>query len=187
MRHQTAGGGAITQKVHHVVLRRVCRDHERLWHDICVDRNLDDGWLAQLNELKSLRLINICEGHPVSSSDHSRRSPQIILRLREQWLPGLGRRWDVDKMAVLERVNDLFRTGDTEGNLEAKFQLRWGRGRLTYLEDLTFRVRSRKRRTGTEMDAVTRQWFEDNVARLAALDGFLVELWPVGVISTRGK
>jgi hypothetical protein len=150
---------------------------------LCVDRNLEDAWLERLNDLRCLRLINICEGHLDRRSEHGRRSPHIIVRLREEWLPGLGRRWDKDKMVILERVNDLFRLGDTEGNLEAKFQVRWGRGRLTYLEELTFRVRGRKRRTADEMDAATRQWFEDNVGRLVALDAFLVELWPVEALA----
>jgi hypothetical protein len=144
---------------------------------------LQDDWLIRLNDLGCLRLINICEGHPDRRSDHGRRSPQIIVRLREDWLPGLGRRWDTDKMTVLERVNDLFRMGDTEGHLEIRFQVRWGRGRLTYLEDLTFRVRGRKRRTSAQMDAATRQWFVDNVERLVALDGFLVELWPLDTLA----
>jgi hypothetical protein len=165
--------------VNQVVLRRACKEHERRWRDLCVDKNLEDEWLARLNELRSLRLINICEGHRDRRSEHNRRSPHIIVRLREEWLPGLGQRWDADKIVILEQVNDLFRRGDTEGNLEVKFQVRWGRGRLTYLEDLTFRVRGRKRRMGVEMDAATRGWFEDNVARLVALDVFLVALWPV--------
>jgi hypothetical protein len=159
-------------------LHRGCREHERRWRELCVDKNLEDEWLERLNDLRSLRLINVCEGHPDRRPEHGRRSPHIIVRLREEWLPGLGRRWDADKMVILERVNDLFRLGDTEGNLEVKFQVRWGRGRLAYLEELTFRVRGRKRRTGAEMDPATRRWFEDNVERLVALDVFLVELWP---------
>lgn len=68
-------------------------------------------------------------------------------------------------MAVLEEVNRLFQTGDTYVNLELKFKLRQGMGRLVYQEDLTLRVHGRQPRTSEDMDAETHNWFQQSVRR----------------------
>lgn len=142
-----------------------------------MDRNIQDDWLERLNDLQVLRLINICEGHHDLQTDPSRMSPQVVLRLKEAYLPGAARLWDEHKMAILEQVDRSFQTGDTNGNLEVKFKLRWGAGRLTYQEDLVLRIRGQRRRTSVEMGEETCAWFQQSVARVEELDRSIARLW----------
>jgi hypothetical protein len=157
--------------------RRKCREHEREWNGLCVDKNLEDDWLVRLNNLETFSLISICEGHCSRQTDHSRTSPHIKLRLKEQFLPGIARRWDENKMAVVSQVNKRFDTGDTFVNLELKFKLRSGAGRMTYQEDLILQIHSRRARIGEEMDIDTRDWFERCVSEIESLDSLCTQLW----------
>jgi hypothetical protein len=106
--------------------RRKCRGHEREWRGFCVDANLEDEWLARLNDLQAFDLISICEGHCNRQAEPSRTPPHIKLRLKERLLRGVASHWDEHKMAVVGKVNRLFETGDTYVNLELKFKLRGG-------------------------------------------------------------
>jgi hypothetical protein len=157
--------------------RRKCRDHEREWKGFCVDRNLEDDWLERLNRLEALSLISICEGHCDRRTEPSGKSPHIKLRLKEHLLPGLAGHWDDQKMTVVSEVNRLFQTGDTYVNLELKFKLRSGTGRLNYQEDLIVRVHSRQARPSEEMDAETCDWLQHSVSRIEELDDLLARLW----------
>jgi hypothetical protein len=80
-------------------------------------------------------------------------------------------------MAVVSQVNKLFDTGDTFVNLELKFKLRSGAGRMTYQEDLILRIHSRRARIGEEMDVDTRDWFERCVSEIESLDSLCAQLW----------
>ncbi len=157
--------------------RRKCRDYEREWNGFCVDRSLEDDWLERLNGLEAFSLISICEGHRDRSSEPSRTPPHVKLRLRENLLPRIASRWDEHKMAIVSEVNRLFQTGDTYVNLELKFKLRSGTGRLNYQEDLLVRVHSRHARMSEEIDAETRAWFQRSVSRIEELDGQMAHLW----------
>lgn len=157
--------------------RRKCRGYEREWRGLCVDRNLEDDWLARLNGLGAFDLISICEGHCDREADPPRTPPHIKLRLKEDLLPGIASRWDEHKMAVLSAVSRLFETGETYVNLELKFKLRSATGRLNYQEDLTVRIHSRQVRTSGEMDAKTRAWFQQSVNRIEGLDDLVACLW----------
>jgi hypothetical protein len=157
--------------------RRKCRDYEREWEGFCVDRNLEDDWLVRLNGLETLTLISICEGHCDRRAERSRTPPHIKLRLREHLLPGIARHWDEQKMAIVSEVNRLFQTGDTYVNMELKFKLRSGTGRLVYREDLVVRISSRQARTSEEMDARTYDWFQRSVTAIEELDGSVALLW----------
>ena len=123
-------------------LRRECRDYERRWRDTCVDKNLEDEWLERLNDLETLALVGICEGHPDRRAGSSGRYPHIALRLKESLLPGIAGRWGELRVALLNEIGRLFESGDTDARLELKFRLRAGRGKLGYQEDLTLRLRS---------------------------------------------
>lgn len=157
--------------------RRRCRDHEREWRGFCVDRNLEDDWLECLNALDTFDLISICEGHCSHQAEPSRTPPHIKMRLKEQFLPDIARRWDEHKMGILGEVNRLFQVGDTYVNLELKFKLRSGTGRLSYQEEMVMRVHGRQARVSEEIDAATCAWFEQSVERIEALDRFVADLW----------
>lgn len=157
--------------------RRKCRDHEREWRGFCVDRHLKDDWLECLNGLGAFDLISICEGHCGRQAEPSKTPPHVKLRLKEQFLPEVASRWDEHKMAILGDVNRLFQVGDTYVNLELKFKLRSGTGRLSYQEEMIVRVHGRQARTSEEMDAATCAWFEQSVKKIEALDRFVADLW----------
>jgi hypothetical protein len=154
---------------------RKCKDYERWWGDLCVDKNLKDEWLVRLNDLQAFTMVGICEGHCDRRPGSSGRFPHINLRLKEQLLPGLANRWEELRLAILNEVNRLFQIGDTYIDMELKFKLRAGRGRLIYREDLTLRMRSFWARDSEEMDTETYNWFQESVGRVAKLDGIVLE------------
>ena len=160
--------------------RRKCRDHEREWRGFCVDKNLEDDWLERLNELATLDLISICEGHCSRQTEPSKTPPHIKLRLKENLLLGIASQWDDHKMAILSEVNRLFQAGETYVNLELKFKLRSGTGRLSYQEEMIVRIHNRQVRDTEEMEEATRAWFQQSVERIAGLDRLVAELWENG-------
>jgi hypothetical protein len=147
-----------------------CKDYERPWRDFCVDRNLEDDWLERLNDLKTLNLVGICEGHPDRPPGTFGRFPQINLRLKESVLPGIADHWQDLRSAMLNEASNLFLLGDTDVRIELKFLLRAGRGKLIYQEDLAMRLRSYQARDAAEMGADTFEWFERAVDRIAKMD-----------------
>ena len=149
---------------------RTCKDYERVWHDFCVDKNLQDEWLEHLNRLKTLNLVGICEGHPDRAPGAPGRFPQINLRLKEALLPGIAGHWEDLRSAMLNVTSKLFQSGETDVRIELKFWLRAGRGKLIYQEDLTVRVRSYRTRDTAEMDTGTCGWFERAVGRIDEID-----------------
>jgi len=149
---------------------RTCKDYERVWRDLCVDRNLQDDWLDHLNSLKTLNLVGICEGHPSRPPGTPGRFPHINLRMKESFLPGIAGHWENLRSAMLNEASRLFQLGDTDVRIELKFWLRAGRGKLIYQEDLTVRVRSYWTRDTVEMDAETCRWFERAVDRIDKID-----------------
>jgi hypothetical protein len=153
--------------------RRKCRDHEKRWRDFCVDKNLEEDWLERLNRLKSLNLVGVCEGHFDQRPSSASRFPYIGLRLKERLLPGIARDWEELRLSILNEVNKLFPAGDTNFDLELRFKLRAGRGRLIYQESLAVRMRSVQAAGSESMDTRTREWFEQSVKRIEALDAII--------------
>jgi len=153
--------------------RRGCKDFERPWRDLCVDKNLEDDWLERLDNLQSLRVISICEGHyhPDQSARSSRRFPHIKLRLKEQFLPDISSQWRQLQPVISNELHRLFYCVDTYLDVELKFRYRWRGVRFAYQEDLTLRINGRCARDSEEMDAATREWFERTVGRVEQLDG----------------
>ena len=99
------------------------------------------------------------------------------MRLTDDLLPGIAKHWDEHKMAILNAVSRLFQTGDTYVNLELKFKLRSGTGRLNYQENLIIRIHGRQARDSEEMDTRTHDWFFQSVNRIEELDSLIVHLW----------
>jgi len=155
--------------------RRKCQEYEKRWREFCVDKNLEDDWLERLNRLKTFALIGICEGHSGRQSGSSARYPYISLRLKESLLPSIPKHWEELRTAMLSEVSRLFQAADTDINIELKFRLRAGRGKLIYREDLMFRMRSYQVRTSDELDVQARNWFEQSVERIELLDKIVVE------------
>jgi len=165
---------------------RKCGPLEREWRGRCVDKNLDDEWLEQLNALRFFDLISICEGHFSGDDRSSGTPPHIKLRLKEQYLLHVVSQWDRTKMAVIEGVNTMFQTGQTYVNLELKCRLRSATGVLRYQEEMMVRVLGRQERSSVDMDPATRHWFATNVTSAVELDRALEGIWdvlPVGFVA----
>ena len=80
-------------------------------------------------------------------------------------------------MVIVSKVNELFQTSGTYINLELKFKLRLGTGRLDYQENLLVRIHRRQVRTSEEMDTETHNWFEQTVNQIEDLDQYIALLW----------
>jgi hypothetical protein len=91
-------------------------------------------------------------------------------------MPDIAQCWEAQKMALLNYVQACFDQNDTNFNLTLTFNLRVGLGRLGYRENLTLRVRYYQARTEATMDAQTRRWFEETVARVEDLDALLATI-----------
>ena len=147
-----------------------CQAHEKRWRDYCVDKNLDERWLEELNDLATLNLISICEGHCIPHKQSSSKFPHINLKLKDKLLPGFVKDWDTMRPKVLNKVHQFFQKGDTFFNLELRFKLRAGRGRLVYQEELTLKLRCFKARDSENMDTESYLWFEQSVESIKSLD-----------------
>ncbi len=149
---------------------RDCQTHEKRWRNYCVDKNLDEHWLEELNSLKAFNLVSICEGHYSQSKNPSKRFAHITLKLKVSLLPGFVKDWETLRSEVLNEVHNLFEKNDTYFNLELRFKLRAGRGRLVYQEELTLKMRNFGARISEEMDANSYHWFEQSVGAIKTLD-----------------
>lgn len=144
--------------------------HEKRWRDYYVDKNLEERWLETLNDLDAFNLISICEGHFAQQKSSSRKFPHISLKLKEQLLLGFVKDWDTLRAEVLNEVHQLFQKGDTYFNLELRFKLRAGRGRLVYQEELGLKLRCFQARMSVAMDSGSYQWFDQSIESIKALD-----------------
>jgi len=157
------------------MITKECQAHEKRWRDFCVDKNLEEIWLEDLNNLKTLNLISICEGHYGQKSHATSKFTHINLKLKEVLLPGFLKEWETLRPGVLNEVHNLFQKGDTYFNFELRFKIRTGRGRLVYQEELVIKMRRYQPRVAKEMDAECHQWFDQSVASIKALDDIILE------------
>jgi len=157
------------------MITKECQAHEKRWRDFCVDKNLAEIWLEELNNLKTLNLISICEGHYDQKSHTSSKFTHINLKLKEVLLPGFLKDWETLRPGVLNEVHNLFQKGDTYFNFELRFKIRTGRGRLVYQEELVIKMRRYQPRISKEMDVECHQWFDQSVASIKALDDIILE------------
>jgi len=153
--------------------RRACRDYEREWNGLCVDKNLENDWLMRLNSLQCLRPISICEGHLNQKPGSAQTFPHVKLRLKEQFLPGVASHWEQLRSVLSNELHQLLHTADTSLELELKFRFRWGGSRFPYRENLTVRIHCRQARRTEKMDDLTYAWFEQTLDRIEVLDSLI--------------
>ncbi len=147
-----------------------CRDHERIWQGRCVDKNIKDSWLESLNNLKSLDLINICEGHAERESEHDNQYPHIYLTLKAKLID-----FALTKYRILI---DLFKNGfdaaTTSGDTILVFDLRHFIIKQPQLTEhpLVFRVniKCKKKRMKEDTSEVVEYWFNNAVSKALEID-----------------
>jgi hypothetical protein len=157
------------------MIRKECQAHEKRWRDFCVDKNLQETWLEELNNLKTLNLISICEGHYAHKPHSSSKFPHINLKLKEELLSGFLKDWETLRPGIINEVHNLFQKGDTYFNFELRFKIRTGRGRLVYQEEFVLKMRRFQARATDEMDSDCYRWFEQSVESIQALDDIILE------------
>jgi hypothetical protein len=157
------------------MVSKECQAHEKRWRDLCVDKNLAEHWLEILNDLSAFNLISICEGHHSQPKNSPSKFAHINLKLKEELLPGFVKDWETLRPEILNEVHRLFQKGDTYFNLELRFKLRAGRGRLVYQEELTLKMRRFQARNSELMDGESFQWFEQSVESIKALDHIILD------------
>lgn len=153
-----------------------CRPFERRWRNYCVDRNLKDDWLERLNGLKIFDLISICEGHEDEADIVARRLPHFNLRVRENMIGMLDRRWGSDR----ERIGQALDAAFENRFVSAKFEIRSGfikERRTIDPQDIALL------KIGPAVDVLDfdriyygAEWFEENIAAAEAFDQFLFDL-----------
>ena len=149
---------------------RKCRPNERLWQDHCVDRNLEDTWLEQLNSLSAFKLISICEGHV---SDEWAQA-HINLRVKSQLQPIIWNLWQ-ELQPELHRFVHSFHLGHTSVDAGLRYTIRNSK---TYANTANFDIRiisvAKKRENG-QMDDITRSWFEHNIDKIKWFDAVIYQ------------
>lgn len=153
-----------------------CRPFERRWRNYCVDRGLKDDWLERLNALKIFDLISICEGHEDEADVVARRLPHFNLRVRENMIGTLERRWSSDR----ERIGNALDGAFENRFVSAKFEMRSGfikERKAIEPQDIALL------KIGPVVDVLDfdriyygAEWFEENIAAAEAFDQFLFEL-----------
>jgi len=143
-----------------------CKPHERNWRDWAVDRNLDDGWLERLNNLESLDLVSICEGHLDVKSTSVRRRPCIILSPKNDYLRPITECWYDLKEALAGEIERIWTGKETIIEFEIQHRLVKDEEALADIEGIIMRIASvRKKRYddpfGMDTKVVSEKYFKD--------------------------
>ncbi len=152
--------------------QRPCRDYERPWKDKCVDKNLKDEWLEDLNALLVFDLVSVCEGHPQSMYTCQ---PHLNLQLRPAAVePVFASRTNVLEL-VGTQINKLFSESDTDAEMELKSRICIRPFDTTSTREVTANIGwlGDRRSEAASTDVVA--WFEKIVPRVQQFDQVLHE------------
>jgi hypothetical protein len=153
-----------------------CKPHERPWRDWAVDRNLDDHWLERLNNLATFNLINICEGHVDVDPTSVKRNPRIILRPKEDYIRPLTVHWHDLKEALAAEIKRIWSGGESIIDFEIQHRLVKNDDGLEDIEDITMRIKSKRKRDIMILPEWIGHWFRQTLSRIEAFDQFMKTL-----------
>ena len=154
-----------------------CKPHERPWRNLAVDRNLDDRWLEHLNNLKTLDLISICEGHLDVKSTSVRRRPSAIFSLKKAYVKPFTIRWYDLKGALAAEIESIWKSEDTTVEIDIQQQIvRYDDEDVGDREEIIFRFFSRRKRDADDFHEWIEKWFLDAISRIERFDRFLERL-----------
>lgn len=158
--------------------RRKFREYERRWNGRWVDKNLENEWLIRLNQLNTLKLTSICEGHFNSPRNSVRNFPHIILRVKEPWLSPFVYRWHELKAEIFQKIETIFdhSLANIFLELEVRFSYRITPRRSSDEENVVIRITRITPRVSTEMDKETFAWFEEIIKKIENFDQFIHDL-----------
>ena len=154
-----------------------CEMHERPWRDWAVDRNLDDRWLERLNNLESLSLVSICEGHLDVKPKCFKRRPCIILRPKEAYMMPLTVRWYELKEAIAVEIERIWPDKETIVEFEIQHRLVKNGDPLEDIEDIIIRITSDRKRDVVILPEWIDHWFRQALSRIETFDQFMKTLF----------
>ena len=145
-----------------------CPEHQRVWRDQCVDKNLKDEWLEQLNSLKALNLISICEGHP----NHPRHYyPRMNLRIKNNLIVHVANEWQKLKPAFSVALDKCFPDEDTNPSIELVRRIqRKDKDSQIPDDDIIVYIHSRNLRNNDWQRELANNWFGRTIKAVEAFD-----------------
>ena len=156
-----------------------CPEHQRVWRDRFVDKNLKDEWLEQLNNLKTLNLISICEGHP----GHPRHyRPRMNLRIKNDLLEHMADEWQKLKPTLSMALDRCFPWEDTSPSIELLRKIQRHDKDSSPDDDIILYVNSKILRDTDWPTELTNNWFERAIADVAVFDESLKSIVFTGII-----
>lgn len=155
---------------------RNCREHQRLWRNHCVDKNLKDDWIESLNSLRAFNLISICEGHLNGRSNPHGGLPHINLRLKPDLVTILANDWQTHKEKIQEGINNITSYPLTSASIELRHRYFKGIGQPNYREDVVIRLEAFRERSSNNQEITRDEWFEGSIEGLAEFDRFIENL-----------
>lgn len=150
---------------------RNCRSHERLWNDRCIDKNLKDDWLTELNKLKSFNLVSICEGISERRGELIYERPHVNLKIRPEYFYVVSKGFN-ERIINIETLQNIFSLINTELDFELKRSFKRGRD-FNYREDIVLRIAFKKQRISERIDEETINWFEKIIPQIGSFDNFI--------------
>jgi len=146
-----------------------CKSYERPWRDWAVDRNLDDQWLERLNNLETLNLVSICEGHIDARPTSARRSPRIALMLKKAYMRPLTEQWYDLKEDLATSIENIWPDEETIIEFEIQHRLIIN-DPVEEIESIIIRIISERKRDTMLLPEWTNHWFLQALLRIETFD-----------------
>ena len=146
-----------------------CKSYERPWLDWAVDRNLDDQWLERLNNLETLNLVSICEGHIDARPTSARRSPRIALMLKKAYMRPLTEQWYDLKEDLATSIENIWPDEETIIEFEIQHRLIIN-DPVEEIESIIIRIISERKRDTMLLPEWTNHWFLQALLRIETFD-----------------
>ncbi|TLM67386.1 MAG: hypothetical protein FDZ69_04640 [Deltaproteobacteria bacterium] len=129
-----------------------------------MDKNLKDSWLEKLNRLRSLTLINICDGVSSGMGRLSLNRPHVYLRINVEYMEEF-KRLPTDQQGFPGVARNVFLEGDNDVEFEVTKRLRPS----GFEERATLKLTYSSRRGSYDQDPDVDGWFDFIVQ---AIEGF---------------
>ena len=153
-----------------------CKPYERPWRDWAVDLNLEDQWLERLNDLETLSLASVCEGHLDVQPTSVKRRHCIILRLKKDYMRPLTVRWYDLKEALAAEIERIWPDNETIIEFEIQHRLVKKDDHPADIEDIIIRITSERRRNMVILPEWIVMWFRLSLIRIRIFDRFMKTL-----------
>ena len=150
-----------------------CKTYERPWRDWVVDINLDDRWLERLNNLETLDLVSICEGHLDAKPTSVKRNPRIILMPKKDFIRPFTEQWYDLKEALANEIERIWPGEETIVEFEILHRLVKNGDPPEDVEDIIIRITSDRKRDMVILPEWVDHWVRQALSRIETFDRFM--------------